>query len=57
MKQGIVKKLSKSRKQAMALSVKLSGLGIIGFANYRNDKTGKKIIGVNRPEQNAKKAS
>ena len=57
MKQGIVKKLSKSGKKAMALSVKLSGLGIVGFVNYRNDKIGKKIIAVNRPEQPSRKAS
>jgi hypothetical protein len=54
MKQGIIKKLSKSGKKAMALSVKLSGLGIIGFANHKNDKTGKKIIALNRPDQNIK---
>ena len=57
MKQGIVKKIKDNRKKAIALSVKLSGLGIIGFANHRNDKTGKKIIPGNRPEPNAKKAS
>lgn len=57
MKQGIGKKIKDSRKKAMALSVKLSGLGIIGFANHRNDKTGKKIIAVNRPEQYSRKAS
>ena len=57
MKQGIVKKIRESRKKAMALSVKLSGLGIIGFANHRNDKTGKKIMAVNRPEQHSRKAS
>ena len=57
MKQGIVKKLSKSGKKAMALSVKLSGLGIVGFVNHRNDKIGKKIIAVNMPEQNSRQAS
>lgn len=57
MKQGIVIKLKDAGKKAITLSVKLSGLGIIGFANHRNDKTGKKIIAVNRPEQHSMKAS
>ncbi len=44
MKQRIVKKLRESRKKAMALSVKLSGLGVIGFADHQRNKTDKKMI-------------
>ena len=55
--QGIVKKLKENRKKAIALSVKLSGLGVIGFSNYHGNRKDKKMISVNEPEQSLMKAS
>lgn len=57
MKQGIVRKLKDAGKKATALSVKLSGLGVIGFSNYYGNRKDKKIISVNRHEQSSVKAS
>ena len=56
MKQRIVIKLKGAGKKAIALSVKLSGLGVIGFSKYHGDRKDKKMISVNEPEQSPMKA-
>ena len=49
-----VRKMKETRKKAFALTVRLNGLGIVGFNNHFLFLRNNKIIPVNRAEQPAK---